>query len=86
MSIKSLLCSILSVVFFVGFVVLTIILFGINVFLGVLGIVLTLVIPPILVRKAYHEASGIIDKLIVKIIVPVLSLIGIVAVLLIYFL
>ena len=86
MSLKSILYSILSVLLFYALLAVTVILFSIYWLLGLLGIVMVLVIPPILTRRAIVAACGILDKLIAKYIVPVLMLIGIVAVLLIMFL
>ena len=86
MSLKTIIYSIISVILFWGFLILTLVLFGINGVLGIIGIVLTLTIPPILMRRALSSSKGIIDKLIAKIIVPVLYLFGLAAILLTYFL
>lgn len=86
MSWKSLLLSILSVLLFWGLLAVTVFLFAIYWILGILGIVMVLVIPAILVRKAIISANGILDKLIAKYVVPVLMLIGVGATLLIVFL
>ncbi|MCH5147450.1 MAG: hypothetical protein J1F61_05565 [Clostridiales bacterium] len=86
MSWKSLLFSILSVLLFWGLLAVTVFLFSIYWILGILGIVMVLVIPAILVRKAIISANGILDKLIAKYVVPALMLIGVGATLLIVFL
>lgn len=86
MSLKSVLCSIFSVLLFWGFLAVTVFLFSIYWILGILGIVMVLGIPAILVRKAIIAANGILDKLIAKYVVPVLMLIGVGATLLIVFL
>ena len=86
MSGKSLLFSILSVLLFWGLLAVTVFLFAIYWILGILGIVMVLVIPAILVRKAIKSANGILDKLIAKYVVPALMLIGVGATLLIVFL
>lgn len=86
MSGKSLLLSILSVLLFWGLLAVTVFLFSIYWILGILGIVMVLVIPAILVRKAIISANGILDKLIAKYVVPALMLIGVGATLLIVFL
>ena len=86
MSLKSIFLSVLGVLLFLGFAFLTLFLFGINIALGILGIVLTLVIPPIVIRSAVASAKGIIDKLIAKIIVPIASLLGLGAIVLSFFL
>lgn len=86
MSGKSLLFSILSVLLFWGLLAVTVFLFSIYWILGILGIVMVLVIPAILVRKAIISANGILDKLIAKYVVPALMLIGVGATLLIVFL
>lgn len=85
MSLKSIIYSIFSVLLFYGLVITDIFMFSINWAVGVVGIVLVLTIPPILVKRAISSANGPIDKLISKIIVPVLYLVGLAAILLIYF-
>lgn len=86
MSLKSIIFSIFAVLLFYGLVITTIVLFGIDVILGIVGIVLTLTIPPILVRRAISSANGVIDKLLARIVVPILYLVGLGAILLTYFL
>ena len=85
MSGKSIMLSVLSVLLFVGLLVATIFLFRIEWIVGVAGIVVMVFVPPIVVRKAYTAASGILDRLIAKFIVPVLFLVGLAATLLIFF-
>ena len=86
MSLKSIIFSIFALLVFYGLVIATIVLFGIDLILGIVGIVLVLVIPPILVRRAIKSANGLIDKLIARIVVPVLYLVGLGTILLTYFL
>ena len=86
MSGKSIVYSILSVLLFAGLVVATVILFGINPILGIVGIVALLFIPAILTRKAKNAATGVLDNIIAKYIVPALDLVATVAVLLFMFL
>ena len=86
MCLKSILCSIFGTLLFLGFAFLTLYLFAVNIALGIVGIVVTLAVPPILIRTAIASAKGIIDKLIAKIIVPVAILLGLGAILLSFFL
>lgn len=85
MSLKTIIYSIISVLLFWGFLILALVLFGFNVVLGIIGIVLTLTIPPILMRRALASSKGILDKMIAKFIVPILYLVGLAAILLTYF-
>lgn len=85
MSLKTIIYSILSVLLFWGFLIVTLVLFGFNVVLGIIGIVLTLTIPPILMRRALSSSNGILDKIIAKFVVPILYLVGLAAILLTYF-
>lgn len=68
---KSILLSIFSVLLFIVVVFAIVFLFKFMIIAGIAGIVL-LIFPAILQRKALSEATGIIDKLIAKFIVPVL--------------
>lgn len=71
MSGKSILFSVLSVIVFIGVIFAIAFLFNFAIIAGIGGIVL-IIIPVMLQRKALDEANGIIDKLIAKIIVPVI--------------
>ena len=86
MSWKSILCSIFSVLLFYGLLFATLIMFGIQVILGIVGVSLTLVLPPLLLRSAVASARGIIDRLLAKIIAPILLVLGLAAILLAFFL
>ena len=50
-------------------------LFGIETILGIIGIVLILIVPGALIRKAVARANGLIDKVIATVIAPVLILV-----------
>ena len=71
MSLKSIIYSIISVLFFGAVIVGIVFLFKFSIIAGIAGIVL-LIFPAMLQRKALHEAEGIIDKFIAKFVVPVL--------------
>ena len=74
MSGKSIVQSIISVLLFCATIVAIVFLFKTSILLGIAGIVL-LIIPELIRRKALSNASGLIDKLIAKFIVPVLFLV-----------
>lgn len=81
MSWKSIICSIFAVLLFIAVVFAIAFLFSLNILIGFASIVLT-VIPALLQRKALRLSGGIIDKLIAKIIVPILFVvIGLLAIL-----
>ena len=82
MSLKSILCSIFAVLIFLGMLFGTIVLFGINIILGIVGIVVIVTVPSLLIRKAISSAQGVIDKLIAKAIVPIAIFLGTAAILL----
>ena len=86
MSFKSIFLSILTVILFWGLAILTVFLFGVELIAGIAGLVVTLVIPPIVMRKAIGAANGFLDRLFAKFVVPVLVLVGLGAILLYYFL
>ena len=75
MSKKSILCSFFAVLLAGGLLLLDVFLFGVQTILGIIGIVLILVIPGALIRKANYEASGVLDKIIAKFIAPILILV-----------
>lgn len=75
MSWKSIGLSILSVVITVGLLFGTTYLFMIHVMLGVIGIVLLIVIPQFTMRKAMNSATGLIDNVIAKYIMPAVTII-----------
>lgn len=75
MSWKSILWSILSLVITIGLLFGATFLFMVNIVLGIIGIVLIIVIPQITMRKARDEATGIIDKVIAKYILPTATVI-----------
>ena len=76
MSGKSILYSVLAVVLASGLLFADVFLFGLNAVLGIVGIVLILVIPGVLIRKAINEANGVLDKIIAKFIAPILIVIA----------
>ncbi|MCH5148326.1 MAG: hypothetical protein J1G05_03050 [Clostridiales bacterium] len=71
MSGKSILLSILSVVLFIGVVFIIAFAISVNFLFGILALFL-MIIPAALQRKALSSSRGIIDRLIAKIIVPIL--------------
>lgn len=75
MSWKSIGLSILAIVVTIGLLFATTFLFMLNTVLGIIGIVILIVIPQILMRKARDEATGIIDKIIAKFIMPAANII-----------
>ena len=82
MSLKSLFCSIFAVIVFLGMLFGTIVLFGINVILGIVGVIIMLVVPSSLIGKAVTSAAGVLDKLVAKVIVPIVIILGTGAILL----
>jgi len=74
MSGKSIRFSIYSIVIFIAVVLGIIYLFKYNILMGVVGIVL-LFLPAKLQRIALDEASGKVDKIIAKYIVPGIAII-----------
>lgn len=72
MSWKSIRFSIYTILLFCGLLVGIVYLFRIETILGIIGIVLLLVFPGMLYRKAISEASGVVDRLLAKFITPVL--------------
>ena len=72
MSIKSIIFSILSVLVFSGLLFVTVfILFGMNTILGIVGVIVTAVVTSALTGAAVKSSKGFIDKLLAKIIVPI---------------
>ena len=67
--------SILAVVLTAGLLFADVFLFGVATILGIIGIVLILIVPGMLIRKANAEASGFGDKLICRLIAPALILV-----------
>ena len=86
MSLKAILYGILTVLLFYGLLALTVFLFALDWKIGIVGIILLIVIPPIPARKAYSSTVGILDRLLLKFGIPVLMLLGIGAALLYSFL
>ena len=58
-----------------GLLFLDVILFGIQTILGIIGIVLILVVPGALLRKAARNANGVLDRIIARFIAPLLILV-----------
>lgn len=75
MSWKSIGLSILSLVITIGLLFGTTFLFMIHYVLGIIGIILLIVVPLGIRHKALGEASGIIDKVIAKYIMPAATVI-----------
>lgn len=75
MSGKSILLSILSVLLFIGVVFVIAFAFSFNILIGFASILLT-IFPTLLQRKALSTATGILDRIIAKFIVPVLFVLG----------
>ena len=76
MSWKSIRFSLYAIILFCACVVGIVFLFKFSVLLGIAGVVL-LILPAMLQRKAMDEASGKIDKLIAKFIVPGLAVVAV---------
>ena len=74
MSKKSIFLSILAILTFAGVLLGIIYLFKFNFLMVFIGIV-ALLLPAFLQRKALYEASGTVDKVIAKYIVPALAVI-----------
>lgn len=72
MSLKSILYSIIAIVLAGGLLFLDIVLFGIASILGIVGIVLILVLPGFFLHKARSNASGLLDRLLARLIAPIL--------------
>ena len=72
MSLKSIIFSILAVLSGGALLFVDAILFGINTLLGIGGIVLLLVVPGALLKKAKEEADGVLDSILAKFIAPAL--------------
>ena len=70
MSWKSIRFSIYTILLFCGLLVGIVFLWNIYFVLGIVGIVLLLVFPGMLMRKAIREASGFFDTLFAKYITP----------------
>ena len=76
MSKKSILYSVFAILSGAGLLLATTFLFAIEWILGVVGIVLVLVVPGVLVRKAIVNANGVFDKLLAKFITPILIVVA----------
>ena len=86
MSVKSILCSVFGVLLFWGLLIVTIVLFTINIVLGVIGVIVLATVPAALLRTAVVSANGLISKLIAKVIAPLAAAIGFGIILLTFFL
>ena len=75
MSGKSILYSVLAILSGGGLLFLDVILFGIQTILGIIGVILTLIIPGALLTKAKNEASGVLDRILAKFIAPILIIV-----------
>ena len=73
MSWKSMLLSVLAMVLFAGMLLGVVYLFMYYWGLGIVGIVLLAIFPRMLFRKAADLAVGPIDKLLAKVVAPILA-------------
>lgn len=70
---KSILLSILAIVIYVGLLFGAIMLFSIDIVLGIIGLVVWIVVSGIFWRKATDAADGLISGLLVKYIFPIIG-------------
>lgn len=75
MSGKSIVYSVLAILSGGGLLFLDVVLFGIQTILGIIGIVLTAIVPGTLLRKAKNEASGVLDRILAVFIAPILIIV-----------
>lgn len=75
MSWKSIILSILSLIITIGLLFATMFLFNVQIILGIIGIVLLIVLPLIIRYKALDAASGVVDRVFAKYIIPVATVI-----------
>lgn len=75
MSWKSMGLSILSFVLTIGLLFGTTFLFMLNIVLGIIGIVLLIVIPLVIRNKALWAATGVVDKVFAKYLIPIVTVI-----------
>ena len=73
MSWKSIMLSIFTIVLMSALLFGVLFLFRIYFVLGIIGIVVWIIVPGVLRRKAIKEASGILDTILAKYITPVLA-------------
>lgn len=83
---KSIVLSVITVIAALGLTVATIFLFGVNLVLGIVGIVVTVAVVSALGTKANTTAGGLINKLIARVVMPLLIVFGIGGILLYFFL
>ena len=83
---KSIRFSIYTILFFCGLLVCTVFLFQLDIMLGVFGIIALIVFAPMLAKRAVSEASGKIDKLVAKLITPLVCAVAFVFLMLTLFL
>ena len=69
---KSIVYSVLAVLSGGALMLADVVLFRIQAILGIIGIVLMLVVPSALIRKAIREADGVLDRIIAKFVAPAL--------------
>ena len=75
MSWRSIKFSLLAVILTAVLLFADTFLFGVQTILGIIGIVLILIVPGLLIRKAKAEAAGIGDKIIAFVVAPALIII-----------
>ena len=73
MSWKSIRFSIYAIVLMSALLFGIVFLFGFNAVLGIIGIVIWIVVPGVMRRKALNEASGVVDRVLAKYITPVVA-------------
>ena len=83
---KSIIYSIFTVLAAWGLSVLTAFLFGMELILGIVGIVVTVAVVSALGTKANTTAGGLINKLIARVVMQLLNVFGIGGILLYFFL
>lgn len=71
MSWKSLGFSIFTFVLTIGLLFVATFLFMVGPVLGIIGIVILIIVPQIMMRKALNMATGIIDIVVAKYIMPI---------------
>lgn len=70
---KSIILSIIAIALMVGLLFFDMFLFGIDITLGIIGIIVWIVVPGIFWRKADNSADGLVSKLLTKYVFPSLA-------------
>lgn len=82
MSFKSILYSILTIVVSVALIFVVALMFAQNIILGIVGVILWAMAIAMVQRKAVDAATGLLDRLFAKYVVPILHAIIIVGLIL----